>query len=56
MTEPVRLFLRQIRRLVFWPLEAALALSLFGVTRLLPPAASSAAMGALFSAIGPLTP
>ena len=56
MTEPVRLFLRQIRRLVFWPLEAVLALSLFGVTRLLPPAASSAAMGALFSAIGPLTP
>ena len=56
MSEPVRLFLRQIKRFVFWPLEAALALSLFGAARLLPPAASSGAMGAFFSAIGPLTP
>ena len=56
MSEPARLFLRQIKRLVFWPLEAALALSLFGAARLLPPAASSGAMGAFFSAIGPLTP
>ena len=56
MAESTRLLLRQFKRLVFWPVEAVLALSMFGATRLLPPAASSAMMGAVFEAIGPLTP
>ena len=56
MTESTRLLLRQVRRCLFWPFEAVLALSLFGATRLLPPATSSALMGAIFEAIGPLTP
>ena len=56
MTESTRLLLRQVRRCLLWPFEAVLALSLFGATRLLPPAASSALMGAIFEAIGPLTP
>ena len=56
MTESTRLLLRQVRRCLFWPFEAVLALSLFGATRLLPPATSSALMGAVFEAIGPLTP
>ena len=43
MAESTRLLLRQFKRLVFWPVEAVLALSMFGATRLLPPAASSSA-------------
>ena len=56
MTESTQILVRQVRRCLFWPFEAVLALSLFGATRLLPPAASSALMGAVFEAIGPLTP
>jgi len=57
MADPLgKLVMRWARRLLIWPLEAAMVLILFGIARLLPISLASALMGGLFSLIGPLTP
>ena len=55
-TEIGRALVRTIRKIFIWPLEAGLVVLIFGAARLLPLPVASAAMGGLFSVIGPLTP
>ena len=57
MADPIgKIALRWARRLLIWPLEAMLVLTLFMIARLLPIGLASAIMGGLFGLIGPLTP
>ena len=57
MADPAgKIALRWARRLLIWPVEAALVLALFLTARLLPISLASAIMGGLFGLIGPFTP
>ena len=57
MADPIgKVALRWARRLLIWPLEAALVLAVFFTARLLPISLASALMGGLLGLIGPLTP
>ena len=48
--------LKQMRQIIFWPIEAVLGLGLFTLARILPVRIASALMGVIFAAIAPITP